>query len=235
MIHTKSILVAILLFSTMSFLSAQSTPKFQIELKKLEIRNDVDSPRYPDQIDKGSQQQAKEWTVLFARYIIKFDKTAKPAPGALDNGMWLNTLSVDWKFLYKPEKAANLAQNYIKFGEEVKYANLEDGEHTALIFIDPKILKRYFDEGKNIKKDLHIKVSFKADGLRQKLKIGNNLYDAAFMSEGKLVKKVPESMVQAFENDRIKTLPNVVRPRNKTPFSVIQFDQFDTIAVDEKN
>ena len=220
----------------MSFLSAQSTPKFQIELKKLEIRNDVDSPRFPDQIDKGGVQTAKKWTVLFARYTIEFDKATRPVAGALDNGKWLNTLSVDWKFLYKPEKApADRAESYIKFGEEIKYANLEEGEHTALIFIDPKILKRYFEEGRNIKKDLHIRLSFKAEGLKQKLKIGTNLYDAAFMSGGKLIKKVPPTTINAFENDRIKTLPNVVRPRNKTPFSVIQFDNFDTIAVDEKN
>lgn len=225
--RTKLVLVGILLLASISFLSAQ-TPNFQIELKKIEIRNDLNSPTFPDQIDKQGSKPLKKWALLSAKYTVTF-ANIKTGPGALDNGKWLDTVSVDWQFLYKPEKAPNIPENYIKFGEEVTYSNITEGEHTALIFIDPTTLQRYFDEGKSIKKEINLKLSFKANGLKQKIMIGQTVFEAAYMEEGKLVRAVTKITEEAFVTDRIRVVPNIVLPRNKTPFSAIQHDNFDTI------
>ncbi len=230
--RTKLVLVGILLLASIGLLNAQ-TPNFQIELKKIEIRNDLNSPAFPDQIDKQGSKPVRKWALLMAKYTVTF-ANIKTAPGALDNGKWLDTVSVDWQFLYKPEKAPNVPENYIKFGEEVTYGNITEGEHTALIFIDPTTLQRYFNEGRSIKNEINLKLTFKANGLKQKIIIGQNDFDSAYMEEGKLVRAVSRTTEEAFLTDRIKTVPNIVLPRNKTPFNSIQHDNFDTIIEAKK-
>ena len=230
MIRIKSILVAVLLISFMSAVSAQ-TAKFEIDLKKIEIRNNVQSPSFPDQIDTSGSKPPQNWTILFVHYEIKFDN---PKKTALDDGKWLNTLQVDWEFLYKPEKLRNDIRNFVRFGKTVKYANVGEGKHTALMFIDPKILKRYFNEGRTIKNELMMRLSIKANGLKQVVKIANKKFSQVYFKGGKILKTPTKTDLAMFDSDLSKELPNVVRPRNETPFRSIQFDQFNTIVVEDK-
>jgi len=231
-IQIKSILVAVLLCTIVGTVSAQ-TPKFEFELKKIEIHDDIYSPAFGEQIDKKAPTQPQKWAVLFVRYELMFDPKYKAPETALDNGKWLDTSEIKWEFLYKPEKAKNVIQNYVRFSKDVKYVNVDEGKHTAMIFISPKILKRFFDEGKTIKKDLMLRVSFKANGLRQKIKIGKDYFDAAYFANGKLSKEGPK-LAPYFDTDKSKPITDVVQSREETPFGVLQYDQFDSIAVEKK-
>ena len=230
MIRIKSILVAVLLVSFMSSLSAQND-KFAIELKKIEVRLE-DSPSFPDQLDSKNTGNVKKWAAIFVEYEVNF-KDIKMPPGSLDDGKWLDSVEVNWEFLYKPAKAQKVIQNFIRFGRSVKYVNIDEGKHKAVILIDPKVLKRYFDEGKTIKNELMMRVSFKANGYKQNISIGKAPYASAYFNEGKLVKD-PKALVPIFDSDRSKALNGVVRTKAESPFAAIQFDVFDTIAVEEK-
>ncbi len=230
MIRIKSILVAVLLISFASALSAQNA-KFEISLKKIEVRLE-DSPSFPDQLDSKNTGNVKKWAAIFVEYEIKFGNIKMPA-GSLDNGKWLDSLEVNWEFLYKPAKAPKMIQHYVRFGRAVKYVNLDEGKHKAVMLIDPKVLKRYFNEGKAIKNELMMRVSFKANGLKQTMNIGPKKYAAAYFNEGKLVKD-PKALVPIFDTDRSKALNGVVRTKTESPFAAVQFDVFDTIAVEEK-
>jgi len=229
-IRIKSILTAVLLISFMSALSAQ-TAKFEIQLKKIEVRQE-DSPSFPDQLDSKTNSNTEKWTVVLVDYELKFADIKKPK-GSLDDGKWLDSFEVNWEFLYKPAKAPNVIQNYIRFGRTVKYVNVGEGKHKAAMLIDPKVLKRYFNEGKSLKNELFLRVSFKANGLKQTMNIGRTKYVAAYFAEGKLVKD-PKGLAPYFDTDRSKALKGIVRTKAETPFSVIQFDLFDTIAIEEK-
>ena len=230
MIRIKSILVAVLLISFVSALSAQND-KFVINLKKIEVRLE-DSPTFPDQLDSKNTGNVKKWAAIFVEYETKFADIKMPK-GSLDDGKWLDSIEVTWDILYKPAKAPNVFASYIRFGKSIKYVNIDEGKHKAVLLIDPKVLKRYFNEGKTIKNELMMKVSFKANGYKKDMLIGRAKYASAYFNEGKLVKD-PKALINNFNTDRIKVLKGATRSKAESPFSAIQFDLFDTIAVEEK-
>ena len=153
--------------------------------------------------------------------------------GALDDGKWIDAVEVNWEFLYKPKDAKNSIQNYVKFQRIVKYTNIGEGRHTVMLFINPVILKRYFNEGRSIKTDLYIRYSMKANGHKEVMKVGSlDSSVAMFLSGRAASKKDYAGYTPIFNSDRSKPLGNVLLRRDETPFRSMQYDMFDSIAVE---
>ena len=114
----------------------------------------------------------------------------------------------------------------MRFNHTTKYTNVGEGEHSVVIFVSPNVLKRYFDEGKTFK-DTWLKFSMKVNGLREQS------VDTIYVGGRPLKKGQALTLCnQFFNSDQSKLLENVLLQRDKTPFRSIQFDQFDSIAVE---
>ena len=223
MIRIKPIFTAILLVIFVSSLSAQSRKDYVVTVTDVEVRNNVRSPDSPSPIDNKRSGNPKKWAVIFVDYTVEFPGK-KPRKVGLDDGLWLDKVSVTWDFLYKPAKLDNKIQNYIRFNKDVEYINVKQGKHTALMFINPVILDRYFDEGKSIKKDLIMKFSLKANGFTEPK-------GTAYFAKGKLVKpKDTGTYVKSFAYEGFKTMPGVLMSRDESPFKNIQYDLFNQIV-----
>ena len=222
MIQIKPIFLAILLVVFVSSVSAQSKKDYIVTVTNVRVENNVRSPDFPSQIDNKKAGNPKQWSVVFVDYTVDFPGKKASRTG-LDDGLWLDTVSVKWDFLYKPKKAVNKIESYIRFEKAVKYANVKKGKHTALMFFDPVILERYFDAGKSIKKDLIMKFSLKANGYKEP-------NGTVFYEKGKLVKaKDSKNLAAAFEFDRFKRMENIAKNRDETPFKNIQYDLYNPI------
>ncbi len=131
----------------------------EFEIKKLEI----DKDKYDDNFPKirgigGSPSQ--EWMLIRLEYEWKVDKKAidkkraKPQEQG-DNKYWLDELEFDWRVvLAQPSSGArvketngrfNIDPKYaLRMNKQVKYVNVcGDEEHTAVMFIDGRVLTRY--------------------------------------------------------------------------------------------
>ena len=129
--------------------------------------------------------------------------------------------------MYRPKGAANNIAQFIRFKRSTKYVNIGEGEHSVVIFVSPVVLKRYFGGGSTFKNDTWLRFSMKVNGLREASM-------SRIMADGKEVKKatlIPQYN-RVFNDDRSKSLDNILLRRNETPFRSIQFDQFDSIAVE---
>ena len=224
MIQIKSILIAVLLVVFVSSVESQTRKDWVVTVKDIEVRNNVRSPDAPTPIDNKRSSGQRKWAVVFVDYKVDFPNK-KASKTGLDDGLWLDKLSVQWDFLYKPAKAPNKLNNYIRFEKEVNYVNVKAGEHTALMFFDPVILERYFDKGKSIQKDIKIRFSIKANGYKESK-------GTLFYSEGKMLKSVKDmqSLNKAFEFDGFKSMNNIIMDRSESPFRNIQYDLFNTIV-----
>ena len=225
----NSVLVTTALLLVLSTaLSAQSNKKYKVSLKKIEVHNDLNTPTFNDRIDKKKSVPLKKWVAVIATYDVKFANIKLPK-GSLDNGKWLDDVEVKWEFMYKPKDAPKNIANYTRFNRSTKYVNVGEGEHQVVIFVNPVVINRYFKDGTTFKKDAWLRFSMKVNGLKE---TGMN----TIVVDGKPVKKAQElaQYNQAFNSDRSKSLDNILLRRNETPFRSIQFDQFDSIAVEEK-
>ncbi|MCM8540501.1 MAG: hypothetical protein NE328_09520 [Lentisphaeraceae bacterium] len=226
MIRIKPILTAILLVVFVSSLSAQTRKDYVVTVTDVEVRNNVRSPDSPSPIDNKRSGNPKKWAVIFVDYTVEFPNK-KAVKVGLDDGLWLNNVSVTWDFLYKPAKMDNKIQNYIRFNKTVEYIDIKQGKHTALMFINPVILERYFNEGKSIKKDLILKFSLKANGFTEPK-------GTVYYAEGKVVKaKDTATYVKSFAYEGFKTMPGVLMSRDESPFKNIQYDIFDQIKAEK--
>lgn len=235
------VLVSAFLLFTINSVSAQSKKKYKLEIKKIQIRNDLQSPRFDDRIDDKKAGVTKKWVVLMVDYKVDYGPGNPATPkGELDNGRWLDSVEAKWEFLYKPKAARPIIQNYIRFGKTVKYKNVGHGEHTALLFISPIILERYFNKGSaSLKNELIIRFSLKTDGHLASFKIGTETQKQAVSVNGKFTRlndkeRQKYTRSDAFNNDQSKPLSNVLLRRDETPFRSMQFDMFDSIAVDKE-
>lgn len=222
MIQIKPFFIAILLVVFVSSVNAQSKKDYVVAVTDVRVENNVRSPDFPSQIDNKKAVNPKQWTVVFVDYTVEFPNK-KASKVGLDDGLWLDTVSVQWEFLYKPKKAPNKIESYIRFDKAVKYTNVKKGKHTALMFFDPIVLERFFDAGKSVKKDLIMKFSLKANGYKEPK-------GTVYYSSGKIAKSKDVAKLNGwFEFDRFKRMENIAKSRNETPFKNIQYDLYNPI------
>jgi len=204
--------------------SAQAKASITVDDVKVEA---VKTPDIEGQIDKKINNSAKKWAAVLVYYTIKF-QDKKVSKYAIDNGKWAN-LELNWQFMYKRKGAPENVQYYSRFSRSVKYKDIgvghtENGKHVAVLLVDPMTLKRYFDEGKDLKRLLKMKLSFKVNGLTDKKA-------TTYITDGK--KDKTGKYNSFFEKETIKALQGVLKVRKETPFGDAQSDTFNTI-VEEK-
>ena len=175
-------------------------------------------------IYEGAPNDKKKWVTFMAHY--KVDMSKVEAKGKLDNGKWLDDVEVTWELLYKPEEARNSVQNYIKLSKKVKYKNVGHGKHTAVIFIDPTSLERYFLEGNSkFMRGLKLKFTMKVGG-----KTVKNM--TSYITDAKPDKKA--EYAKLFLHEETFKLDGILKNRNETPFKYSQTGYFDQIVEDDK-
>jgi hypothetical protein len=198
------------------FLSPLGAQSYQFEVKKMEIRS-VQSPSFQDAVDTKNMPRQK-WFAIFVDYKVVVSGAKSTG---VDNGEWLDDVELKWDFLYKPsEKAADKIGNFISFSRDVKYRNISTGDHRAVIFMAPVTLKRYFNDGNDVKRILG-RFQLKAKG---KTVPNCTLY----LEKGKFSKK--SQFATAFDAEGSKAMDDLLLIRDETPFRSIQHDNFDTIV-----
>ena len=176
---------------------------------KLEARNKTNTPIIGVQLDKSTRGSSPAWVSFHAPYEVSF-KNVK-AKSLIDDGKWLDDVEVNWELMYKPAKAGNKIQNYLKMTKKVKYTSVGEGKHTAVIFIHPTMLSRYFLEGKSeFMRGLILKFSMKINGKTIKNSV-------KYFEGGREVRalKVPK----LFTSEDAYDLKNILLNRNETPFA----------------
>ena len=132
-----------------------------IKLDKIELDNKQPTTGMSGNIYPGAPGDNVNWVKFIAHYDVKFGNV-KPK-GLLDNGKWLDDVEVTWEMLYSPlgKDAKNIKQ-YIKCEKKIRYTNITDGRHSSVVFINPRNLKRYFNEGKsNFMRGLKLRFTMK--------------------------------------------------------------------------
>jgi hypothetical protein len=230
------IVSTVLLFSLASSVSAQS--KYKINVTKLEIKDDLASPSSGDQISSSVKSgPTKKWAVILVHYDVDFGNGRETTPkGKLDSGRWLDTVEFQMNFLFKPKDASNKIQNYTSFNKAVKYSDIGHGKHIAALFIKPVTLKRYFNGGSTLKRELMISLSMKANGKSTSVSLGKDKQSQLLYMGGKFIKtgaKERKTYIPAFGSDKTTPLKNVVHKRNETPFAHTQYDAFDSLTIEK--
>jgi hypothetical protein len=227
---------AVILFSMISSVNAQSK-KYKLSIKKIEIKNDLQSPSSGGQLTAIKSGPNKKWSVILVHYHVDFGKGNESTPkGRLDSGRWLNNIELQWNFLYKPKDAPKGIKYYTNFSKNVEYSDIGHGDHVAAIFIKPITLQRYFNNGSTIKKEIMIRLAMKVNGKSASFAVGNEKQSHLLYINGKLIKNSQKerSYLKAFDSDETRPLKNAAFKKNETPFSHTQYDAFDSLTVEDK-
>ncbi|MCH2205112.1 MAG: hypothetical protein MK132_04475 [Lentisphaerales bacterium] len=215
-----AIFLTSLLLTLPSGLFAQTITLDKIELDNKQISSSMSGNIYP----KASSDD-DNWVKFMAHYDVKFGNV-KPK-GLLDNGKWLDDVEVTWEMLYSPlGKNAKSIKQFIKTEKKIKYRNVTEGKNTSVVFIDPRTLKRYFNEGKSsFMRGLMLRFTMKIGG-----KTVRNM--TSYIVDAKEDKK--QEFKSAFDSEDSHELKNVLLNRNETPFKFSQVGYFDLIVEDDK-
>ncbi|MCM8540449.1 MAG: hypothetical protein NE328_09260 [Lentisphaeraceae bacterium] len=201
-------LILIFFFSCMMINAAQPT----IEVKDIKI--DEKLYNYSDgRIDETESSRAKSWAVVIVELDVKIpDSHLK---NKFEKGKWLDNLTVEWSFLYKPAKLDKNINNYMRFTRTVEYTNVEEGENRISLLIDPATMKRYFDSGSRFKRLLFSKILVKHNGFLKDVKV----------FEGERVSD-EEIHTRMFHSPKTYLINGILKTRLETPFRSDQTEHF---------
>ena len=222
----KCLFTSLLFVGLIGGVSAQSS-KVEIKVKSIEITA-VSEPSVGDKLDNSSSLSKSKikWTAFFVRYEIKIPETRESK--ILDSGNWADTLELNWQMAYKAKKAsAKKPSSYKKFSRIVKYKNIKAGEHVATLLIEPSVLERYLEKGKNLKKELKLKFSAKVNGKSVQSAI-------SYFVDGKIDNKKSKAVNSIIMSEEVRTLEGVLLTKNETPFNNVQSAAFDRVVEDKK-
>ena len=227
---------AVILFSMISSVNAQSK-KYKLSIKKIEIKNDLQSPSSGGQITTIKSGSNKKWCVMLVHYHVDFGTGNESTPkGRLDSGRWLNNVELQWNFLYKPKDAPRGLKYYTSFSKSVEYSDIGHGDHVAAIFMKPITLKRYFKNGSTIKREIMIRLAMKVNGKSASFTVGNEKQTHLLYINGKLIKnnQKERKYLKVFDSDETRPLKNTVFKKNETPFNRTQYNAFDSLTLEDK-
>ena len=213
------------IFLTSFFLISSSGLFAQtITLDKIELDNKLALIPFSAEISDKVPSDKTKWVSFMAHYKVDM-RNVKPK-SLIDNGKWLDDVEVTWEMLYKPVEARDKIQNYVKCVKKIKYKNVTEGQHTSVVFIDPRTLARYFNEGKsNFMRGLKLRFSMKVGG--KTVKNMTSYIVSATEDKKQQYKKV-------FDSEDPYPLEGILLNRNETPFKYSQTWYFNTIVEEDK-
>ena len=205
----KYLVVFLMTFSSVFLLSA-AEPR----IKVTDIKIDEKLYNYSDgRIDETDSTRVKNWAVIIAEIEVEIPDSH--IRNKFEKGKWLDGLTVEWSFLYKPADLDKHVANFMRFNRTVKCSNIEEGEGRISLLIDPSTMKRYFDSGKRFKNLLFSKIIVKHNGYLKDAKI----FEGERVSDEAIHTKMFQSTKTYLINDILKT-------RQETPFRNFQTDHF---------
>ena len=207
-------LVALLMVFPIIFSMNAAEP--EIEIKDIRIDNRLINPQI-GRIDTTSGTLINNWTAVILELDVKIpDSKLK---NKFQNGKWLDSLTVEWNFMYNPPRFEDHIKNYMRFSRSVTYKHIPEGENKVSILIEPAVMKRYFSEEYNFKRNLLSKIVIKHKGVLKEHKI----FRGEREEDSDMVKK-------AFLSLRPFHLKDVLKTRLETPFRSLQTAEFLSIS-----
>lgn len=205
----KFLVVFLMTFSSVFLLNA-AEPR----IKVTDIKIDEKLYNYSDgRIDETDSTRVKNWAVIIAEIEVEIPDSH--IRNKFEKGKWLDGLTVEWSFLYKPADLDKHVANFMRFNRTVKYSNIEEGEGRISLLIDPSTMKRYFDSGKRFKNLLFSKIIVKHNGYLKDAKIfeGERVSDEAIHTK-------------MFQSTKTYLINGILKTRQETPFRNFQTDHF---------
>lgn len=210
-----SFLVLAFMFGGVSNVMAQSSPSV-VKILKVDVNSKLAPPITVNNIVKSSSPSSGEWTSVTVRF--KVEGVAKKA-NALDDGSWLDKVSISWKGLFKARDG-----KYKKTQREVKYESLTNGEYFATILIDPSVVNRYLGGPKNVSKNLSIYAVFKVDGKTQ-------LDTKIYVQNGKRQRALAQGFNErVFDSENLDTVEGIFMSKDMSPWAATQWQVFPKIS-----
>ena len=203
-------LILLLIMTLSTFTSAVEKP--QIKVKDVRIDNTLTN-YLEGRIDETKGRQYEDWTVIILDLDIQIPDSFMN--NRFEQGKWLDSMIVEWSFLYKPRNFKEHISNYMRFTRSVEYRNIAAGKKSVAIFIDPDTMKRYFDSGRSLKSILLSKIVIKHDGYLKAAKI--------FEGERETSELLHKKMFQSVKTQLVK---NILKTRLETPFRSFQTEKF---------
>ena len=209
-----SFLVLALMLGVSSSVVAQSGPSV-IKILKVDVNNKLAPPITVNNIVKSSSPSSGEWTAITVRF--KVEGVSKKA-NALDDGTWLDKVSISWKGLFKARDG-----KYKKTQKAVKYESLTNGEYYATILVDPSSVNRYLGGVKGAK-DLSVYAVFKVDGKTQ-------LDTKIYVQNGKRQRALASGFTErVFDSENLDSVDGVFMSKDESPWAGAQWQVFPKIS-----
>ena len=207
----KQLLVLLLSFTLLLNLSAMEP---EIEIKDIRIDDKLINPQV-GRIDTTSGTILANWTAV----ILDLDITIPEGmiSNKFETGKWLNSITIDWQFMYKPSKFDEHINNYMRFTRSVTYKHIPEGENKVAIFIEPAVMQRYFQNSFDFKRNLLSKINIETNG--------NILLTKTFRGE-----REEDISYKAFNSMKSYPLKKILKSRLETPFRSVQTAEFLSIS-----
>ena len=194
---------------------AQSGPSI-IEVGKIDVNAKLAPPITVNNIVKSSNPNAGEWTSITVRFRVK--GVAKKA-NALDDGTWLNKVSITWKGLFQARDG-----KYKKTQKVVTYENITNGDYYATILVSPDVVNRYLGGVKNVHKALSVYAVFKVDG---KTQLNTKFYVQSGKRQKSLMKGFKET---SFDSENLDSVEGIFTSKDDSPWLGTQSQIFPKIS-----
>ena len=168
----------------------------RVRITDLEINNRP-SPKYQDTTSSKAKREGR-WLQL----LLEYESDARDG--------WIDTLALDWCVLLRRGSSRPLLLK-----SSVSYADVDNGQHHAAVYLRPAILKRYLNDQRLGRDDIRVYIEVRAEGTR--------------IERYHYPEREPETRWWELQEPRVRVRNGELLARDKTPFGPMDYDFYEHI------
>ncbi|MDA3923838.1 MAG: hypothetical protein PF904_03965 [Kiritimatiellae bacterium] len=127
-------------------LSGQALAKEPIlDIEDLDF-DKIRSPIFPTESHRYAYETREDWF----QFSLEYDVGGQ--------GVWLNRVEVEWHVML------DSSQGSVLLGKKIRYADVPEGTHYAVVYLRPNFIKRYGKQEEIDKRDLRVLIIVRIDG-----------------------------------------------------------------------
>lgn len=214
--------LSVFIFCLSGTMATAQTSKMLIEEPKMELRL-IDTVKFNADTDIKSVEESK-WLEMNISYKL---------PRLMENSAekWLDDVDVECEILMPTTYKGKSGVYAYLTGKFVYWSIPCDGKmHYEKAFVPPQILRRYKKAGEKIKKEMLKEIYAKITFYTKDRKMIGEIYAGPKGKSDDVIKAIFKKVSEP--GALVINVENVIIPRNKSPWAVLNYDYYDIIKDD---